>query len=1262
MKMDSASRLESIKLQLEKKFPELSSNTIIKASKKCYELLEERDIMDAAFPPLSNIPSLSLQSNDIGFATKDSTYTPVVLVGILTANDKENVLCINDATGSYICEILRPRMEHLKKIICVLEGFIISAVHQESNYPELQSLSSPTPEFYVEAAKVSCVNDIELPASQNLLLDPRSLSVQQGSGTVDVEGKLVAVSPITIVRNVSFFFVRVGSSSQNDEIVTMTIVFKGVPMHAHHFAIVGEQVLLTALKPTVLFKNRAGQRNLFRASSATKLFLLGCGQRMAPNVTQTGLQTHHKAPTPLKVSPPLRKSEKTSTNSNSRMSHTPSWKRFVPVYEGIITKELNASRMTLELDDALTIFCSHSALNRKGRGLREGTRVRVWNTHIVTDCGKKYGKGALGCCFYSAIQIVQFAPPRTTPYQLKDSRRSAFFKYAQVLSLNGFATFLRLFDSLVEKLQGKNVQVNAKYLKVLLQPHVGRYSDTSFMKNVLRLLSIPEMKRNVYDEFCQHENDRCSVSCPYPHWNARTSHYADSTLCIPTMSDVLERKWPNRVGTDFDNLRISSSELPVSGLIGCLVVSSSGSLLLSDRSGSVPVLAKNLQPTHMNAWWGFTDFELVYDNTYVGHDNNEVYGGHGLATKITTKRFADGTIKEAKELNDPWLEYQSLRAANTTNERGTTIDEADEKESYRNKTSVSKESGRLGVYVWLDMKKCNFLHPGKNDGSGISLQSKKKSKPHKDGLGDSQFSMNTSHLTFRSDVVGNGTQQSFLSEDSTPQIPYSTRYEHVYVCVLHKTFHRARYKDDVIGKTIFSCHVVVLCPPQRVKLINTDLDQDCHEAFMDCKRAAIRWYPFLKPFQVYCLSRVLIQDTCVDDVTLSSVILQDDSSLASITLVTDSKEMSLEGALEAPVFNAYQKVARKYEQQHLDRLQSCRDVSVQNRSKDGKLSVSIRGVVTATDLVSSTSASMSSMLGSDTLRVTLKDLDGPDGVSVYIGCDTIVPPVGLTVGEVVTFTRLKATVSANEKSIYFCAMTNSGLILEGPHEKIKDNIVRESVKQESSGCKLTNLESLLGTDRLDRRIHQVLCRTVVVRKARVWLFCTNCHTPVEGRLCRSACQSSWHHLLTACEAIIDDGTAQAYVFVNNTDVFASLIGASQQRMADLERACRRCGEIVLYSSPNNEDLYGNRFSDSILFDMVHHPRIHRQIILTGKRVFNKKAGGDNIQETAITLKTQRYKTLTQKTLAIEVTAVQESGYLSRAKHFIQELFKVPSNP
>lgn len=41
------------------------------------------------------------------------------------------------------------------------------------------------------------------------------------------------------------------------------------------------------------------------------------------------------------------------------------------------------------------------------------------------------------------------------------------------------------------------------------------------------------------------------------------------------------------------------------------------------------------------------------------------------------------------------------------------------------------------------------------------------------------------------------------------------------------------------------------------------------------------------------------------------------------------------------------------------------------------------------------------------------------------------------IGEVVTFTRLKATVSANEKSIYFCAMTNSGLILEGPHEKVQ---------------------------------------------------------------------------------------------------------------------------------------------------------------------------------------------------------------------------------
>ena len=59
---------------------------------------------------------------------------------------------------------------------------------------------------------------------------------------------------------------------------------------------------------------------------------------------------------------------------------------------------------------------------------------------------------ACRCSFYSSVEVVQFAKS-LSDHSFIDTMSNKFFPHARTLSLNGYATFLRLFDAAVLKVR-----------------------------------------------------------------------------------------------------------------------------------------------------------------------------------------------------------------------------------------------------------------------------------------------------------------------------------------------------------------------------------------------------------------------------------------------------------------------------------------------------------------------------------------------------------------------------------------------------------------------------------------------------------------------------------------------------------------------------------------------------------------------------------------------------------------------------------------
>ena len=423
-------------------------------------------------------------------------------------------LVLADATAHIDCEILRPEQEWLAGTLLLLDvKFIQSYTDSDKKKPPFNAPKAST--VYGEVADVRFVSGPKTLGGADFddfgdPIDPRELAVllQQhdhghdhgsnatgaagaagvkGAGKYDLYGRIVAKSAVTHMTRsrttTTFFYAKMASLKLTDhgETLTTAIIFKDTPAYFHHFLQIREAVLITGLKRTT---NRQTQ-SMMRTSSTTNIFhvpdnfnprtslstpALALAASDDANVKRRRLLTASDLKgkgggCPAADAHAFTCSNLVSPAGNSKLpmnpqriyrpkiDHIPA-SLCIPVYEeGVLTGIVGDRplQMVLEIDGKFLLYCSHYEFVNCGRGLRIGAVLRLHNVHKVMPYPNSKRTRAFGCCTYSFIEVVRFAPFLEPLELMKPKKTVLFQKYASRMSLSGYATFLNLLEDVAVK-------------------------------------------------------------------------------------------------------------------------------------------------------------------------------------------------------------------------------------------------------------------------------------------------------------------------------------------------------------------------------------------------------------------------------------------------------------------------------------------------------------------------------------------------------------------------------------------------------------------------------------------------------------------------------------------------------------------------------------------------------------------------------------------------------------------------------------------
>jgi hypothetical protein len=227
----------------------------------------------------------------------------------------------------------------------------------------------------------------------------------------------------------------------------------------------------------------------------------------------------------------------------------------------------------------------------------------------------------------------------------------------------------------------------------------------------------------------------------------------------------------------------------------------------------------------------------------------------------------------------------------------------------------------------------------------------------------------------------------------------------------------------------------------------------------------------------------------------------------------------------------------------------------------------------ATDLLKSSAGTRSNGGHTSwTLRIAVRDLDGPDHVQVYIDLDRFAPLLGLVLGAEVKLLQLKVSVS--EKGNIYCSAKEwcTGVVVVklpipavahlnhgdgGGGSQSKRQFgsavgMCESDGIATGGAAVRGVRPLAPasmimaanrrylsyyiTGRLDLTVSRLYCRVLDVKSVEIWFQCTNdgCRGLVQAKVCPQRCFAKWHQCFVKAKFIVDDGTAEAMAFIDTS--------------------------------------------------------------------------------------------------------------------------------
>ncbi|KAH3743760.1 hypothetical protein Pelo_14847 [Pelomyxa schiedti] len=450
--------------KIKEKFPMDREESFRLAAGAILEYCVPEDWGTEASVPDWNVPTVkdlsSLSSSKVGDITSP-------LIAKLVAQDDTCDLCLEDQTGSIPILFTDPPPPHMHETMLLVRRWRlnISAVKSQSR------LYLP----YIEAEDwkpISCCL---------------------------VESPFLERNYVMTVSDFANHITQSGSASTIDCVTAILFVEKEC-VRWRPFLSQGQEVIISNLANTKMFPKTRRERFILVAHPSTRPHvsivyqpqhmhsteseaIISNSSVMASSSASSTMLTTSISPEDPNTAPCLSFAQ---LHEYTSMWETQQEREIEVVsYCGTITGRQHG--FILQLDGSVKVFLQHHWT--RGRGLRNGARITLHNTHPIIYNGKFIG---FGFCIYGHISVGRFSSSTECFYPIIHSS-SRLFPYMEHLSIPDSIWFNESFQSF-----------SSQFPSLSLDELLGSTDMKGHMQEIIRHLGAVQLIRDVYDQFISH--------------------------------------------------------------------------------------------------------------------------------------------------------------------------------------------------------------------------------------------------------------------------------------------------------------------------------------------------------------------------------------------------------------------------------------------------------------------------------------------------------------------------------------------------------------------------------------------------------------------------------------------------------------------------------------------------------------------------------------------------------------------------------------
>ncbi|XP_053574261.1 CST complex subunit CTC1 isoform X2 [Bombina bombina] len=330
--------------------------------------------------------------------------TRLLLLGYISDHPMENNkrhdgnLYLKDSSGCIPCEIPHLDLSLLGALVFFPCWSYIppKSGRQDSEVGYLEILSPPVPILCHPTREVPSdpvAANVLTPTTALLLLKNRSHSRQT---SVSITGEVCRVTSLLNIRQKTYFFFFL-EDQDNSVPVVVQVPCK---LSWYHALYVGDTYEVTVLS---ICSVHGSSPKIFSVTSSSQLISLPANCPPYP-------VSHDSEMAEISSSPTIKKGENKVENwPQERQKQDIKKESKTLTYKGVLTKILDPCAGLYELDGELVLCTAYLQLPNRGRGLREGATVEVFDAHLQQSPSPLFPPLVLACCLRSRVHISEFS-------------------------------------------------------------------------------------------------------------------------------------------------------------------------------------------------------------------------------------------------------------------------------------------------------------------------------------------------------------------------------------------------------------------------------------------------------------------------------------------------------------------------------------------------------------------------------------------------------------------------------------------------------------------------------------------------------------------------------------------------------------------------------------------------------------------------------------------------------------------------------------